>query len=87
MVRANLLYTPLPFFKDGNQTSIINFEDGKISSNSKLTFDYISLDDSGIYECRATNREGSISGKIILDVKNPFNIPPIVIGLIVAGKI
>ena len=44
------------------------------------------MDDSGDYECRATNREGSISGKIKLDVKNPVFIPPVVIGLIVAGK-
>lgn len=54
--------------------------------NSKITFEYITVDDSGSYKCVANNRAGNVVGKIKLDVQEPINFPPFVIGLIVAGN-
>lgn len=54
--------------------------------NSKITFEYITVDDSGSYKCVAKNRAGKVDGEIKLDVQEPINFPPFVIGLIVAGN-
>ena len=66
----------------GTSYNPITFSD----DNSKITFEYITVGDSGDYKCIAKNRIGSIVGTIKLDVQETIHFPPFVIAIIVAGK-
>ena len=50
-----------------------------------ITFRYTYLEDSGVYECVASNRAGNTTGKLTLEIQDPIELPPFVIALIVSG--
>ncbi len=59
-----------------------------IVSDDNSTIKFITLPThNGIYECTASNRAGSLRGRMTLDVQEPIVLPPFLIALIVIGSL